>query len=69
MVVSLETTERKHAEKAVAESEVKYRSLFNNINISVALHEIIIDKNGKAIDFIWLDANSKYEEMTHLKKK
>jgi len=49
-------------------SEEKFRSLFKNINAGVALHEIILDNNGKPIDFVFLDVNPLYEELTTLKK-
>lgn len=62
-------TSRKQIEAAMAESESKFRSLFDNINVGVALHEIITDKNNKPVDFIWIDANSVYESLTDLKKE
>jgi PAS domain S-box-containing protein len=49
------------------ESEGKFRSLFENINVGVALHEIITDEDNNAVDFVFLDANPKYEEITGLK--
>lgn len=62
-------TERKQSEKQLKENEEKFRSLFNNINIGSALHEIITDEKGKVIDFIYLDANPAYEKLTQLRRK
>jgi PAS domain S-box-containing protein len=62
-----EIAERRQVEEALRESEEKFRSLFDNINIGVAVHEIITDENNKAIDFIFLDANPAYEHLTQLK--
>lgn len=50
-------------------SEKQYRLLFESMYEGFALHEIIIDDNGNPIDFILLDVNTAFEEMTHLKKK
>ncbi len=47
----------------------KYESLFNNINIAVALHEIIIDDDNKPVDFLFINVNPKYEEMNQLKSE
>ncbi|NOR75006.1 MAG: PAS domain S-box protein, partial [Draconibacterium sp.] len=61
-------TKRKLAEKELAENEEKYRSLFDNINVGSALHEIILDEKNNPIDFIWLDVNPAYEKLTQLKR-
>ena len=53
----------------IQESTKKYDALFNNINIGLALHEIIVDENGKPIDFVFLDVNPAFEKITALKKK
>ena len=66
-VIFNDVTERILANRLRHKSEKKYRSLFNNINMAVALHEIITDKKEIPIDFIWLDANPQYEEITKLK--
>jgi PAS domain S-box-containing protein len=65
----IDITDKKKAEEKTAESEEKYSSLFNNIQEGVALHEMIWDEKGNPIDFIWLDANPTYEEITNLKKE
>lgn len=62
-------TERKKSEKQLKENEEKFRSLFNNINIGSALHEVITDEKGKVIDFVYLDVNPTYESLTQLKRK
>jgi len=60
-------TERKESEIALRDSENKFKNLFNNINIGVALHEIVLDENNKPVDYIWLDVNPEYERLTQLK--
>lgn len=53
--------ERKHAEDALRESERKYRSLYTAMDEAVALHEMVYDGEGNAIDFLMLDVNPAYE--------
>ncbi len=56
--------ERKGAEKALRESEEKFRSLFEKGPIGVAFHKMVYDDSGKAIDYRFLDANPSYLELT-----
>ncbi len=51
------------------ESEDKYRSLFVNMMNSFALHEIILDKKGKPVDYIFLEVNDAFVEQTGLKRE
>ncbi len=66
-VIIHDITKNKKFEQELAKSENKYRSLFDNINVAAALHEVIVDDAGIPVDFTFLDANSAYEKMTHLK--
>ncbi|MBI9104304.1 MAG: PAS domain S-box protein [Spirochaetales bacterium] len=63
-----EIVERTMAEQALRESEERFHSLFKNINVGVALHEIVLNDKGEPIDFVYLDVNPLYEEITTLKK-
>jgi PAS domain S-box-containing protein len=49
-------------------NEEKYRALFDNINVGVALHEVISDADNKMIDFVFLDVNPAYEKLVNKKK-
>ncbi len=62
-------TYRKHAERALKESEEKYRLLFDNMVEGFALHEIMVDDEGKAVDYIFLEANDAFSELTGLKRE
>ncbi len=67
--ISTDITKQKEYEHSLKESEKKFRSLFENINVGVALHKIILDDKGKVVDFVWLDANTAYEKFTLLRKE
>ncbi len=62
-------TEQKELEKRLKESESKYRQLFENMDEGFSLHEIISDKEGKPIDFRFLEGNGAHERHTGLKSK
>ncbi len=57
------TTARKKALK----SEETYRLLFRNLSTGFALHEIILDDEGKPCDFRFLEVNPAFEVLTGLK--
>ena len=65
-------TERKKAEneihrlkdEIVQRSEDKYRTLFNTIDKSLAVLEVIYDDSGKPTGMSWLEANPAFEILT-----
>lgn len=62
-----DVTARLQADRALRESENRYRSLFDNSLNGFALHEIITDEAGRAVDYIFLEVNRKFEEQTGLR--
>ena len=51
------------------EVEKSYSLLFNEMKAGVALHKIICDDNGKPIDYLFLDVNPSFENLTGLQKE
>ena len=62
-----EMGERQRAEVTLRESEARFRSLFENMAEGVALHEMIYDAGGRAVDYRILSVNPAFEKHTGLK--
>lgn len=54
--------------EARAESESRYRSLFDGMTEGFALHEIIYSEQGIPVDYRFLEANPAFEQITGLKR-
>ncbi|NLF92804.1 MAG: response regulator, partial [Oligosphaeraceae bacterium] len=48
-------------------SETNYRLLFENMMGAFALHEMLYDEQGKAVDYRFLEVNPAFEKMTNLR--
>lgn len=59
--------ERARAEKALRESETKYRNLFESIDEGFCLCEMLFDQNGEPDDYRFLAVNPIFESVTGLK--
>jgi len=62
-----DVTDQNLAKLELKESEEKYRLLFENMNTGFAYHEVLVDDNGKPIDYRFIETNSQYEKLTGLK--
>ena len=56
------------AERALAESEERFRSLYDSSLSALALHEVLCDDGGRPIDYRFLDLNPAFEAMTGLQR-
>lgn len=59
-----DTTERRQAETALRVSETKFRSLFESLREGVAIHELVRDAAGAALDYRILEVNPAYTRHT-----
>ncbi len=66
--LQLELAERKQAEAALRESEAKYRTLYSSMSEGVALHQLMFDSSGQAVDYRVLDVNPAFEAITGLSR-
>ena len=61
-------TEAKKAADSLRESEARFKQLFETMAEGFATHEIICDKQGRPVDYRFIDANPAFELLTGLKK-
>ncbi len=61
-------TEWKKAENSLRSSEEKFHSLYDNMREGVALHELVYDENGLAIEYRIMDVNSRFESILGMKR-
>ncbi len=65
-VLFTDITQRKETEKALRESDERYRNLFNSIDEAFCIIEMIFDEHGKPADYRYLEVNPTFEKQTGL---
>jgi PAS domain S-box-containing protein len=64
-----EIIERERAEEALRLSEDKYHTLYNNMQEGVALHELVCDEMGQAVEYRIVDVNPKFESILDITRE
>ena len=64
--VNIDITDWKRLTDALHESEQRYRSLFESMSEGHALHEMMFDEAGRAIDYRFLEVNPAFARLTGL---
>ncbi len=63
-----DVTEQRLAASRVEASERRFRSLFETLNEVAALHEIVTDASGRAVDYRFLDCNPAFVRSTGISR-
>jgi PAS domain S-box-containing protein len=61
--------ERRKLERQIADSEKKFRSLFNSMNEGASLHQVIYNSDGQPVDYEILEVNDAYQALTGIKRE
>ncbi|MCY3413070.1 MAG: PAS domain S-box protein [Candidatus Heimdallarchaeota archaeon] len=67
--IVIDITDRVESEILMKQSETRYKLLFENMVDGFAFHKIVTDKQGKPIDYIFLDVNQSFTDLTGLTKE
>lgn len=65
-VFSTDITESRATQQALHESEERYRTLFESLDVGVCLLEVLYDEHGAAHDYRFLDVNPAFVSQTGL---
>lgn len=65
--VGTDVTELVESRKAIEESEIKFRTVLDEMDRGFSLMEIIFDENNTPVDYMYLDVNPAVEKITGLK--
>jgi len=66
VITFFDITEMKRIEESLRETEKMFECLFENALNAVTIHEIILDAQGKPVDYFFLQANPAFEKYTGL---
>ncbi len=61
--VAQDITEQKKQQYSLVKSEEKYKLLATQMQLGLALHEVILDEDGSPIDYVFLEINESYTKL------
>ncbi|NLU37860.1 MAG: PAS domain S-box protein [Bacteroidales bacterium] len=67
-ILLIDRTERKLVQDRLSASENNFRNLINQMQLGMALHEIILNDQEQPVDYRFLDCNPAYEQLTGLNR-
>jgi PAS domain S-box-containing protein len=59
--------ERIQTRSSLRQSEERYRLLFNSMTSGFALHDVVFDESGAAVDYRYLEVNPAFEKLTGIR--
>jgi PAS domain S-box-containing protein len=65
----IESAEKRKIAEDLRKTEKKFTALYNSMTEGVALHDVVYDASGKAVDYVITDVNPSFERITGLSKK
>jgi PAS domain S-box-containing protein len=68
VAVTRDITEQRRTQSALRDSEQQYRQLFELMTEGFALHEIILDTEGKPKDYRYLEVNGAFEAIMQMSR-
>lgn len=69
VLVFRDQTAEREQQKKIESSERLYKGLFAATHDGICLHQLVMDENNKPVDYIILDLNHKYEDITGLTRQ
>jgi PAS domain S-box-containing protein len=67
--IARDISDRKKADVMLKASEEKYRTMITQMQLGVAIHDIIYDDKNTPVDYRFIDVNPSFERLTGLKRE
>lgn len=65
-VTFVDITKRREADQRLADTQTRYRALFDSLNQGFCVIEVMFDENGDAFDYRFLEVNGAFQEQMGL---
>jgi PAS domain S-box-containing protein len=66
VAIVLDTTDRQRAAEELRSSEERYRTLFESVDQGFCIIDMLVDDEGEAVDYRFVEMNAMFEERTGL---